>query len=134
MAISFDKQVELDRKKQIFLEWLIENHTGKENSIIASKIPQWGSPREIRYIIHELRKENHPICSYSKGYFFSTNEEDICKTIDFILNIRVMEAVDGLKGFVKNKSKYEKINKTNGIREVKQINGTQQMSIDDFLV
>lgn len=131
MALSFDKQVELDRKKQSFLEWIVENHTGIENSIMASKMPEWGNPREIRYIIHELRKENYPICSYSKGYYYSTNESDIHKTIDFILNVRVMEAVDGLKGFVKNKINDEKIIKP---YKTKQIKVEQQLSLDDWMV
>lgn len=103
MSLSVVKQAELNRVKNTFLVWLKENHAGATNPIMAYKMPEWGKPREIRYIIHQLRKDNHPICSGSKGYYYSTNATDINKTIDFILNVRKMEAVEGLREFVKGR-------------------------------
>lgn len=52
----------------------------------------------IRKIINHARTEGQPICSSSKGYYYSANNDDIKKTINSLENriVAMRNAVDGL--------------------------------------
>ena len=67
---------------------------GKENKITSSEISRRTglSGAEIRKYVHQLRENNEPIASDSKGYWIATEECDIDKTISS-LNSRIHEMI-----------------------------------------
>lgn len=58
--------------------------------------------RQTRMAIQQLRKEGHPIClAYGdKGYFYSTNEDDIERTVRNLLQ-RAEEIIAVCEGMAK---------------------------------
>lgn len=52
----------------------------------------------IRKVINHARSEGQPICSSNRGYYYSTKQEDIKKTIDSLEHriVAMRSAVAGL--------------------------------------
>jgi hypothetical protein len=92
---------DFEAKAEELLYFLKNSHTGRNNSITSSKMKQWGNDRQLRSFIHYLRMGGHPICSYSKGYYYAETKDDVNNTIKFILDPRVLEVVEALKGSMK---------------------------------
>ncbi|MFJ8247249.1 hypothetical protein [Peribacillus asahii] len=97
MAITQIRREQLLAVRYDFLKWLEEEHKGRTNSIMARDMKRWGNDREVRFIVHQLRVEGHPIGSYSKGYYYATTEWEIEDTMEFVLASHRREAYEGLK-------------------------------------
>jgi hypothetical protein len=85
--------------KKAFAEWMKENHNGKENAIRAKDMKHWGTAREIRHMVHDLRLEGCPICSGSTGYYYASNSSELSETLSWLDSMRedLEKAVDALK-------------------------------------
>lgn len=46
---------------------------------------QMGDERNVRKVVEKLRERGEPICIGSKGYYYSTNPQEIEKTIHTLL-------------------------------------------------
>lgn len=71
-----------------FLEWLKIHHSGKENAINACNMKHWGSRREIRFFVHDLRRDGHPICSGQAGYYYANKSTEVKQTLNFLNSIQ----------------------------------------------
>lgn len=67
-----------------FLEYLKKYHTGETNAVLSHVLGTAFSlsNREIRHIVSSLRRENEPICSSDKGYFYSSSRTEIQRCIN----------------------------------------------------
>jgi len=82
-----------------FSDWLKEYHLGKEQAITAKQMNHWGNKREIRYLVHELRLEGHPICSGQRGYYYAKTSDELAVTVKFLKGIvyETAKAMEGLR-------------------------------------
>lgn len=71
-----------------------ERYTGKQ----LAKLVGTDEPT-IRAIIHSIRCVGVPVCSNRRGYYISTDEDEILKTISSIEGriFQMEKAVEGLK-------------------------------------
>ena len=60
--------------------------------------------RDLRNYIHDLRQKGCPVCSSCKGYWYSTNPEDIKKTLKTLIGWKkgLDEAVKALRRVAKD--------------------------------
>lgn len=65
-----------------FLNWLKSNHCGKGKAIKAKDMDD--DPRIIRLKVNALRKQGHPICSSSIGYYYAKNKEELNETLNIL--------------------------------------------------
>lgn len=91
-----------------FANWLRLHHSGKENSVYAKDMKQFGNAREIRFLVHELRTQGIPICSGNDGYYFAKNAQEVKQTLNFLESIEedLSKAIKGLN------DAYERIEKS----------------------
>lgn len=61
---------------------------------------------DIRKLINQARCEGYPICSCTKGYFYSTNKADIVETIHS-LNSRTIAVGKAISGLLTNLNRVE---------------------------
>jgi GH35 family endo-1,4-beta-xylanase len=71
-----------------FVDWLKSNHAGKDNAIHACDMKHWGSRRIIRLMVHDLRRNGHPICSGQEGYYYADNSREVAQTLSFLDSIQ----------------------------------------------
>ena len=91
----------------------IIKYSNKDNLIDSNQLAKhFDIPRvEVRQLINKARSEGVPICSTRWGYYFSTNEEDIQKTIKS-LNGRVHainKAIAGMGAYVGSNTYYDNL-------------------------
>ena len=65
------------------LEYLKDHHKSEADSIRNREIRiLFGlTDKQVRNIVSQLRQEGEPVCSSSYGYWYSTDPEDILKTL-----------------------------------------------------
>ena len=65
---------------------LYEDHVGEENAIHCKELSRMYGTKQhnIRYFIRILRRDNVPICSSRKGYFYASSFSEIGETIDYL--------------------------------------------------
>lgn len=68
------------------LDYLKENHLSEEKAIKNRELAELFnlSSRELRDLITSLRQRGNPVCSSSYGYWYSTDPDDIRKTLSRI--------------------------------------------------
>lgn len=96
-----------------FEKYMKDEHTGKENAIKSKTLESLFrcKGKEIRHMVNELRCLGVPICSCSKGYFYSTSPSDIRETINHLAGraSKIIAAHDGMeKSLPRDKESYEK--------------------------
>lgn len=99
----------MDKSEEI-LEYLREYHSSKERAIKAEKLSTLfnTTKRGVRLIVTELRKDSHPICSGNEGYWYSTDLDDLDKTIIRLgAQINNMEKV--VEGLTQAKMKIQEV-------------------------
>lgn len=89
-------------KAQKLLEYLKENHVGKENSVKAKFLSEWGEPRRVRDYVNFLRMNSHPICSSFNGYYYAKTKEELEETVQYILETKYEPTAIALKKLAKN--------------------------------
>lgn len=70
--------------REEFAEWLKDYHLGKDSAIKAKDMRQWGTPREIRDVVNQLRKEGVPICSGNVGYYYAKTSSEVKRVLKFL--------------------------------------------------
>ena len=84
-----------------FEKYMKTEHTGKDNAIKSKALEGIFHCKgiEIRHIVNKLRCQGVPICSCSKGYFYSTYAPDVRDTINHLAGRanRIKAAHDGMK-------------------------------------
>ena len=65
------------------VDYLKEHHNTEDNAIKSRNLGELFNltNREVRIVIATLRQEKKPICSSSNGYWYSTDPEDLEKTL-----------------------------------------------------
>ena len=72
-------------KADLVLDYLKENATCKELAVTSKKMVtlfNFHDGGEFRRAIHHLRIKGYPIISCNKGYYYSTNSDDIKNMIN----------------------------------------------------
>ncbi len=84
-----------------FEQYLMDNCNGRDNAIKSPELERIFRCKGtvIREMVNESRCRGIPICSDSKGYYYSSAEQDIAKTIaNLSSRISNIEAArDGLR-------------------------------------
>ena len=96
-----------------FENYMQNEHTGRENAIKSKALESIFrcKGKEIRHMVNELRCLGIPICSCSKGYFYSTSPSDIRETINHLAGRanKIIAAHDGMeKSLPRDTESYEK--------------------------
>ena len=94
------------------IKFLIK-YSSKDNLIDSNQLSKYFdiTRTEVRQIINNARSEGIPICSNRWGYYFSTDDEDVQKTVKS-LNGRVHannKAIAGMSAYVGNKTYYDNL-------------------------
>lgn len=76
------------RSTREFAEWLKDHHSGKSKAINARDMKQWGSAREIRFIVHDLRIDGVPVCSGQDGYYYAATRAELLETLAFLWSMQ----------------------------------------------
>lgn len=65
-------------------EYIRKNYHSMDDPVTGSQLSAVFGVKdiEIRRLINEARSSGEPICSCGKGYYYSENTSDICRTID----------------------------------------------------
>ena len=73
-------------KQTKLCKFLYEDHMGEEKAIHCKEIERKYKTNQnvIRYHIRMLRRDNVPICSSRKGYFYASSFSEIGETIDYL--------------------------------------------------
>ena len=89
----------MSEKKQELLELLKIINKGKSNSITSHELCDYLEVKsnDVRIMVNTLRREGHPICSDSTGYYYAGNKKEIEATINQ-LQSRVKGINDAIKG------------------------------------
>lgn len=91
-----------DKSKEI-QEYLQEFHKSEGKAVSAGDLATLFNltKRSLRSVITELRKEHYPICSSNYGYWYSTDQEDIDKTVRRLETQadNMNRAVEGLRNY-----------------------------------
>ena len=78
----------------------IKNHGSAESPVMNGEISSQLNMTtvNVRRLINQARREGIPICSCSKGYYYSEDKTDILETIDSLMSrtISVEKAISGL--------------------------------------
>lgn len=96
-----------------FERYMQDEHMGKQNAIKSKALEGIFHCKgtEIRQMVNELRCLGVPICSCSRGYYYSTSTTDIQDTIDHLAGraSKIKAAHDGLrKSLPRGTDSYEK--------------------------
>ena len=57
--------------------WLQDYHTGVAKAVLAKDMEHFGSPRQIRVMVHDARLQGYPICSGAFGYYYAESAQDV---------------------------------------------------------
>ena len=80
--------------------YLEKFHCGEENAVSAADIRKsFGlNPRQIRFIVSNLRIAGEPICSGKTGYYFASCKSEVVKTqnLMFAQAASLMDAATGM--------------------------------------
>lgn len=70
-------------KEQEIYDYLVKNHTGKNNAIHSKKLEKrFGiCPRTVRNYINRMRKSGLPICSDDSGYWIGKDPNEVNNTV-----------------------------------------------------
>jgi hypothetical protein len=100
---NFEEQTEQIQNRLLF--YLKSNHYGASNAAKAKELKQFGTPRKIRLMVHNLRLQNNPICSDNDGYYYASNKEEVSVVVQRLLHfvIETQEAIKGLTGSIERK-------------------------------
>lgn len=84
-----------------FASWLQEYHSGRARSVNARQLTNWGNPRDIRFLVHNLRTAGYPICSGQEGYFYAETESEVLECLSLLNSLRkgLEAACNGLQEF-----------------------------------
>lgn len=83
------------------VDYLSEFHKTEDTALSSRKLRELFNlhDKQVRNIISSLRQNGEPICSSDKGYWYSTDEADLNKTIHRmeaqVKNMRC--SIEGLK-------------------------------------
>lgn len=88
------------------IKYLYENHVGRENAISGCDLgDEFGLlDPQIRMVVNHARCSGIPICSSSKGYYYSEDPAEISATINSLYHRieSVIHAIDGLEKVLKS--------------------------------
>lgn len=86
-----------------FLEYLKENHQGKERAVSSSCLQKRLSisSRTIRKIVNQLRNDGVPICSDENGYYYAGDKEEVLNSI-YQMTSRIREIARAKNGLVRS--------------------------------
>ena len=84
------------------VNYISANASRKYDAIIGSKIASACGINciKLRQYVNEARSDGLSICSYSRGYYYSTRSEDVDDTIRHLKGriSKVESAIEGLSG------------------------------------
>ena len=70
-------------KTHQMLDYLKEYHTTESKAVKGRELQTLFNltDKQVRLVVSQLRQEGEPVCSSSYGYWYSTDPEDIWKTL-----------------------------------------------------
>lgn len=86
-----------------FLEYLKENHQGRERAVSSNYLQKRLSisSRTIRKIVNRLRNEGVPICSDENGYYYAGDKDEVLNSI-YQMTSRIREIFRAKNGLVRS--------------------------------
>lgn len=95
----------MDKAYQM-LEYLKDYHNTESNAVKSRELRSLFNLRDkqVRLVVNQLRQMGEPVCSSSYGYWYSTDPEDIEKTLHRLeaqvenMNISITGLKKALKG------------------------------------
>lgn len=90
-----------------FLEYLKENHQGRERAVSSSCLQKRLSisSRTIRKIVNQLRNDGVPICSDENGYYYAGDRDEVLNSI-YQMTSRIREIARAKNGLVRSLNRF----------------------------
>lgn len=96
-----DKDMQFTEVAEDVLSFLREYHVDEQNAVKSGVICELFSihKERVRAVVNYLRSTGYPVCSSSRGYWYSWKPEDIKKTLSHLEGriSGMQRAISGLK-------------------------------------